>query len=126
MVSRSCPRERARGAWLHAPWALRPDAERWWRGLVVAEYDQPYGGLLDILRGSTERLFTNIKDTSSKVIQSVANLAEPALGAVVEGARWESRHAGSGRIPSLRGALSTETVATVHDLFVPSSERSRL
>ncbi|KAB0398243.1 hypothetical protein E2I00_008833, partial [Balaenoptera physalus] len=41
----------------------------------------------------------------------------------VEGARWESRHAGSGRIPSLRGALSTETVATVHDLFVPSSER---
>ncbi|MBV95607.1 Cyclin-G-associated kinase, partial [Eschrichtius robustus] len=42
-------------------------------GLVVAEYDQPYGGLLDILRGSTERLFTNIKDTSSKVIQSVAN-----------------------------------------------------
>lgn len=41
-------------------------------GLVVAEYDQPYGGLLDILRGGTGRLLTNIKDTSSKVIQSVA------------------------------------------------------
>ena len=41
-------------------------------GLVVAEYEQPYGGFLDILRGGTERLFTNIKDTSSKVIQSVA------------------------------------------------------
>lgn len=41
-------------------------------GLALAEYDQPYGGLLDILRGGTERLFTNIKDTSSKVIQSVA------------------------------------------------------
>ncbi|XP_036708757.1 cyclin-G-associated kinase isoform X4 [Balaenoptera musculus] len=48
-------------------------------GLVVAEYDQPYGGLLDILRGSTERLFTNIKDTSSKVIQSVANYAKGDL-----------------------------------------------
>ncbi|XP_055445296.1 cyclin-G-associated kinase isoform X3 [Bubalus kerabau] len=42
--------------------------------LVVAEYEQPYGGFLDILRGGTERLFTNIKDTSSKVIQSVAKL----------------------------------------------------
>ena len=41
-------------------------------GLVVAEYEQPYGGFLDFLRGGTERLFTNIKDTSSKVIQSVA------------------------------------------------------
>lgn len=41
-------------------------------GLVVTEYEQPYGGFLDILRGGTERLFTNIKDTSSKVIQSVA------------------------------------------------------
>ncbi|XP_028348263.1 cyclin-G-associated kinase isoform X4 [Physeter macrocephalus] len=48
-------------------------------GLVVAEYDQPYGGLLDILRGGTERLFTNIKDTSSKVIQSVANYAKGDL-----------------------------------------------
>lgn len=41
-------------------------------GLTVAENDQTYGGLFDILRGGTERLFTNIKDTSSKVIQSVA------------------------------------------------------
>uniref|UniRef100_A0A452THZ9 Cyclin G associated kinase n=1 Tax=Ursus maritimus TaxID=29073 RepID=A0A452THZ9_URSMA len=48
-------------------------------GLVLAEYDQPYGGLLDILRGGTERLFTNIKDTSSKVIQSVANYAKGDL-----------------------------------------------
>ncbi|XP_049645655.1 cyclin-G-associated kinase isoform X3 [Suncus etruscus] len=48
-------------------------------GLVVAEYEQPYGGLLDILRGGTERLFTNIKDTSSKVIQSMANYAKGDL-----------------------------------------------
>uniref|UniRef100_A0A8B9YDL0 Cyclin-G-associated kinase n=1 Tax=Bos mutus grunniens TaxID=30521 RepID=A0A8B9YDL0_BOSMU len=47
--------------------------------LVVAEYEQPYGGFLDILRGGTERLFTNIKDTSSKVIQSVANYAKGDL-----------------------------------------------
>lgn len=31
------------------------------------------GGLLDILKGGTERFLTNIKDTSSKVIQSVAS-----------------------------------------------------
>ncbi|XP_062963648.1 cyclin-G-associated kinase isoform X2 [Cynocephalus volans] len=48
-------------------------------GLALAEYDQPYGGFLDILRGGTERLFTNIKDTSSKVIQSVANYAKGDL-----------------------------------------------
>ncbi|KFP49993.1 Cyclin-G-associated kinase, partial [Cathartes aura] len=42
-------------------------------GLTVAECDQTYGGFFDILRGGTERFFTNIKDTSSKVIQSVAN-----------------------------------------------------
>ncbi|KAM5283690.1 cyclin-G-associated kinase isoform 4-T4 [Hipposideros larvatus] len=48
-------------------------------GLVVAEYDQPYGGLLDILRGGTGRLLTNIKDTSSKVIQSVASYAKGDL-----------------------------------------------
>ncbi|NXU42076.1 GAK kinase, partial [Drymodes brunneopygia] len=41
-------------------------------GLTVAECDQTYGGFFDILRGGTERFFTNIKDTSSKVIQSVA------------------------------------------------------
>ncbi|XP_028359663.1 cyclin-G-associated kinase isoform X2 [Phyllostomus discolor] len=48
-------------------------------GLVVAEYEQPYGGLLDLLRGGTGRLLTNIKDTSSKVIQSVANYAKGDL-----------------------------------------------
>ncbi|XP_051026526.1 cyclin-G-associated kinase [Acomys russatus] len=47
--------------------------------LTLAEYDQPYGGFLDILRGGTERLFTNLKDTSSKVIQSVANYAKGDL-----------------------------------------------
>ncbi|NXK04232.1 GAK kinase, partial [Herpetotheres cachinnans] len=45
-------------------------------GLTVAECDQTYGGFFDILRGGTERFFTNIKDTSSKVIQSVANGGE--------------------------------------------------
>ncbi|NWT97313.1 GAK kinase, partial [Urocynchramus pylzowi] len=44
-------------------------------GLTVAECDQTYGGFFDILRGGTERFFTNIKDTSSKVIQSVAKLS---------------------------------------------------
>lgn len=34
--------------------------------------DQSGSGLLDILKGGTERFLTNIKDTSSKVIQSVA------------------------------------------------------
>ncbi|XP_023556237.1 cyclin-G-associated kinase isoform X2 [Octodon degus] len=47
--------------------------------LALTEYDQPYGGFLDILRGGTERLFTNLKDTSSKVIQSVANYAKGDL-----------------------------------------------
>lgn len=47
--------------------------------MTLAEYDQPYGGFLDILRGGTERLFTNLKDTSSKVIQSVANYAKGDL-----------------------------------------------
>lgn len=41
-------------------------------GMTVAEVDQTYGGFFDILRGGTERFLTNIKDTSSKVIQSVA------------------------------------------------------
>ncbi|NXK00394.1 GAK kinase, partial [Corythaixoides concolor] len=45
-------------------------------GLTVAECDQTYGGFLDIIRGGTERFFTNIKDTSSKVIQSVAKAAD--------------------------------------------------
>ncbi|KGL91908.1 Cyclin-G-associated kinase, partial [Charadrius vociferus] len=71
-------------------------------GLTVAECDQTYGGFFDILRGGTERFFTNIKDTSSKVIQSVAKEA-PAytyccnnhgqltlLCATLEGQRWKS------------------------------------
>ncbi|XP_072373205.1 cyclin-G-associated kinase isoform X2 [Scyliorhinus torazame] len=37
------------------------------------------GGLFDILRGGTERFLTNIKDTSSKMIQSVANYAKGDL-----------------------------------------------
>ncbi|CAN0328478.1 unnamed protein product [Bubo scandiacus] len=48
-------------------------------GLTIAECDQTYGGFFDILRGGTERFFTNIKDTSSKVIQSVANYAKGDL-----------------------------------------------
>ncbi|NWU26296.1 GAK kinase, partial [Dyaphorophyia castanea] len=49
-------------------------------GLTVAECDQTYGGFFDILRGGTERFFTNIKDTSSKVIQSVAKTVEKKEG----------------------------------------------
>uniref|UniRef100_A0A8C3IA47 Cyclin G associated kinase n=1 Tax=Chrysemys picta bellii TaxID=8478 RepID=A0A8C3IA47_CHRPI len=49
------------------------------QGLTVAELDQSYGGFFDILKGGTERFFTNIKDTSSKVIQSVANYAKGDL-----------------------------------------------
>ncbi|XP_006893653.1 PREDICTED: cyclin-G-associated kinase isoform X2 [Elephantulus edwardii] len=48
-------------------------------GLTVAECDQTYSGFFDILRGGTERLFINLKDTSSKVIQSVANYAKGDL-----------------------------------------------
>ncbi|XP_020860932.1 LOW QUALITY PROTEIN: cyclin-G-associated kinase [Phascolarctos cinereus] len=48
-------------------------------GMTVAECDQSYSGFFDILRGGTERFFTNIKDTSSKVIQSVANYAKGDL-----------------------------------------------
>lgn len=41
--------------------------------LGVYDVDQGMGGgFLDILKGGTERFLTNIKDTSSKVIQSVA------------------------------------------------------
>uniref|UniRef100_A0A4X2LW51 Cyclin-G-associated kinase n=1 Tax=Vombatus ursinus TaxID=29139 RepID=A0A4X2LW51_VOMUR len=47
--------------------------------MTVAECDQSYSGFFDILRGGTERFFTNIKDTSSKVIQSVANYAKGDL-----------------------------------------------
>ncbi|XP_040011165.1 cyclin-G-associated kinase isoform X4 [Xiphias gladius] len=41
--------------------------------------DQSGSGILDILRGGTERFLTNIKDTSSKVIQSVASYAKGDL-----------------------------------------------
>nr|XP_046204101.1 cyclin-G-associated kinase isoform X1 [Oncorhynchus gorbuscha] len=41
-------------------------------GVYGADPDQG-GGFLDILKGGTERFLTNIKDTSSKVIQSVAS-----------------------------------------------------
>uniref|UniRef100_A0AAY5KX36 Cyclin-G-associated kinase n=1 Tax=Esox lucius TaxID=8010 RepID=A0AAY5KX36_ESOLU len=40
---------------------------------------QNAGGFLDILKGGTERFLTNIKDTSSKVIQSVASYAKGDL-----------------------------------------------
>ncbi|XP_040011163.1 cyclin-G-associated kinase isoform X2 [Xiphias gladius] len=42
--------------------------------------DQSGSGILDILRGGTERFLTNIKDTSSKVIQSVASNPSYAKG----------------------------------------------
>uniref|UniRef100_A0A6Q2X423 Cyclin-G-associated kinase n=1 Tax=Esox lucius TaxID=8010 RepID=A0A6Q2X423_ESOLU len=45
---------------------------------VPAHPDQG-GGFLDILKGGTERFLTNIKDTSSKVIQSVASYAKGDL-----------------------------------------------
>ncbi|XP_066241437.1 cyclin-G-associated kinase isoform X2 [Saccopteryx leptura] len=61
------------------PPAGGPTSSGYSGGLAVAEYDQPYGGLLDILRGGTGRLLTNIKDTSSKVIQSVTNYAKGDL-----------------------------------------------
>ncbi|GAA6076092.1 cyclin-G-associated kinase isoform X1 [Tachysurus ichikawai] len=41
-------------------------------GVYGTDPDQVMGGFLDILKGGTERFLTNIKDTSSKVIQSVA------------------------------------------------------
>ncbi|XP_036454144.1 cyclin-G-associated kinase isoform X3 [Colossoma macropomum] len=43
-------------------------------GVYGGDPDQGMGGgFLDILKGGTERFLTNIKDTSSKVIQSVAS-----------------------------------------------------
>lgn len=41
-------------------------------GVYGGDPDQGMSGFLDILKGGTERFLTNIKDTSSKVIQSVA------------------------------------------------------
>ncbi|KAM6150539.1 cyclin-G-associated kinase isoform 2-T2 [Erethizon dorsatum] len=61
------------------PIAGGPSSSSYSGALALAEYDHPYGGFLDILRGGTERLFTNLKDTSSKVIQSVANYAKGDL-----------------------------------------------
>lgn len=48
-------------------------------GMTSSETDQSYGGFFDILKGGTERFLSNIKDTSSKVIQSVANYAKGDL-----------------------------------------------
>ncbi|XP_077126350.1 cyclin-G-associated kinase [Ranitomeya variabilis] len=48
-------------------------------GVIVGDEDQISGGFFDILKGGTERFLTNIKDTSSKVIQSVTNYAKGDL-----------------------------------------------
>ncbi|XP_061528737.1 cyclin-G-associated kinase [Phycodurus eques] len=45
----------------------------------IYDSDQSGSGFLDILKGGTERFLTNIKDTSSKVIQSVASYAKGDL-----------------------------------------------
>uniref|UniRef100_A0A4W6EMA0 Cyclin-G-associated kinase n=1 Tax=Lates calcarifer TaxID=8187 RepID=A0A4W6EMA0_LATCA len=49
------------------------------QGCCMYDPDQSGSGLFDILRGGTERFLTNIKDTSSKVIQSVASYAKGDL-----------------------------------------------
>ncbi|XP_061420082.1 cyclin-G-associated kinase-like isoform X2 [Lethenteron reissneri] len=49
-------------------------------GLTSSEGDpQQVGGLLDIMKGGAGRLFSNIKDTSSKVIQSVTSYTKGDL-----------------------------------------------
>ncbi|XP_056430940.1 cyclin-G-associated kinase isoform X1 [Hyla sarda] len=48
-------------------------------GVIAGEEDQTTGGFFDILKGGTERFLSNIKDTSSKVIQSVTNYAKGDL-----------------------------------------------
>uniref|UniRef100_A0A672HTX3 Cyclin-G-associated kinase n=1 Tax=Salarias fasciatus TaxID=181472 RepID=A0A672HTX3_SALFA len=58
---------------------LRPSSPGSSSPTGVYDPDQTGSGLLDILRGGTERFLTNIKDTSSKVIQSVANYAKGDL-----------------------------------------------
>ncbi|XP_077417435.1 cyclin-G-associated kinase [Vanacampus margaritifer] len=45
----------------------------------IYDPEQSGSGFLDILKGGTERFLTNIKDTSSKVIQSVASYAKGDL-----------------------------------------------
>ncbi|XP_075061455.1 cyclin-G-associated kinase isoform X2 [Mixophyes fleayi] len=47
--------------------------------VAVTDDDQISGGFFDILKGGTERFLSNIKDTSSKVIQSVTNYAKGDL-----------------------------------------------
>uniref|UniRef100_A0A8C5LTD5 Cyclin-G-associated kinase n=1 Tax=Leptobrachium leishanense TaxID=445787 RepID=A0A8C5LTD5_9ANUR len=46
---------------------------------LSSEDDQISGGFFDILKGGTERFLSNIKDTSSKVIQSMTNIAKGDL-----------------------------------------------
>ncbi|KAG9486304.1 hypothetical protein GDO78_006615 [Eleutherodactylus coqui] len=48
-------------------------------GFPAGDEDQNSGGFFDILKGGTERFLSNIKDTSSKVIQSVTNYAKGDL-----------------------------------------------
>ncbi|KAM4706897.1 cyclin-G-associated kinase isoform 2-T2 [Discoglossus pictus] len=48
-------------------------------GVNISDDDQTSGGFFDILKGGTERFLTNIKDTSSKVIQSMTNYAKGDL-----------------------------------------------
>ncbi|XP_040273540.1 cyclin-G-associated kinase [Bufo bufo] len=48
-------------------------------GFTAGDEDQTSGGFFDILKGGTERFLSNIKDTSSKVIQSVTNYAKGDL-----------------------------------------------
>lgn len=48
-------------------------------GVPAGDEDQISGGFFDILKGGTERFLSNIKDTSSKVIQSVSNYAKGDL-----------------------------------------------
>ncbi|KAM4049376.1 cyclin-G-associated kinase isoform 2-T2 [Anomaloglossus baeobatrachus] len=48
-------------------------------GVIAGDEDQISGGFFDILKGGTERFLSNIKDTSSKVIQSVTNYAKGDL-----------------------------------------------
>ncbi|KAG8594449.1 hypothetical protein GDO81_001207 [Engystomops pustulosus] len=48
-------------------------------GIPAGDEDPNSGGFFDILKGGTERFLSNIKDTSSKVIQSVTNYAKGDL-----------------------------------------------
>ncbi|XP_033870954.3 cyclin-G-associated kinase-like [Acipenser ruthenus] len=59
------------------PQASKPEAQL--NNMQNAGVVATDSGLFDILKGGTERFLTNIKDTSSKVIQSVANYAKGDL-----------------------------------------------